>query len=84
MAETRKPDPDAARAEAARREMERITAQSGAFDRPILERTRDRLGNHFGAADTEDPVERRAARIGRALSLVATVGLLAWLVVTYL
>ncbi|WP_181704509.1 hypothetical protein [Chthonobacter rhizosphaerae] len=83
---TTREDPNEARAEAARREMERITAQSGAFAEPILTRSKTRLGRHFGAADVdeEDPVERRAVIIGRALSLLATVGLLVWLASAYL
>lgn len=76
-------DRQQAEADRARRHLDRVEAESGAFTAGIG-RLGTSLGDHFTGADGEDPVERRAMAIGRGLSLLATVGLLLWLLSAYL
>lgn len=76
-------DRNQAEVDEARRHLARVEAESGAFTAGIG-RLGTSLGDHFTGADGEDPVERRAMVIGRVLSLLATLGLLVWLLSAYL
>lgn len=66
----------------ARRDLERLSGQGGLLNTPTLPKKAKSLKGHFMAEDIDqsDPVEVWGSRIGRALSLIAVILLLFWLV----
>lgn len=61
--------------------------QSQTFAKSALAKTAHRAGEHFAGRDPNDPpddaIELWGRRIGRALSLLAVIGLVIYLFVTY-
>ena len=76
------------RDEAQRREaletLERLRRPHEALGSSGLAAAARRAAAHFSAADAPDPIELWGRRIGRALSLIAVIGLAIYLFVTYL
>jgi hypothetical protein len=83
-------DRDAARRRAARDTLERLRHADDTVASSAFVRAARRAAGHFAAADAAspdgavDPVELWGRRIGRALSLLAVIGLCVYLYVTYL
>lgn len=73
---------DEPRQREARRIIDRIERETDPGGTGIVSRTMRRAEDHFGAADADrdDPIEVWGTRIGRAVGLVLTLALLAWLV----
>lgn len=69
----------------AERILERVSRDSETIGSSGFARTTTRLANHFMAKDAaqDDPIEVLGKRIGRALSLIAFVGLAVYLYLTY-
>lgn len=73
----------------ARRLLGRVARESGPFGSSALARSSRRLRDHFAGADAvgtaedggTDPAELWGRRIGRALSVIAVILLILWLVV---
>lgn len=60
--------------------LERVRRETETVGSSSMSRAVRRVGDHFAAREAEaDPVELWGRRIGRALSLVAFVGLTIWL-----
>jgi hypothetical protein len=76
---------DRARREQAERDLKAATAGAETVATSTLARQADRARAHFGGADAEpgDKIELWGRRIGRGLSLIAFLGLLIYLAVTY-
>ena len=77
----RNPD-DVAREEEAKRALERVARESEVLGQSTFARTVNRARAHMSAADADpdDPVEVWGRRTGRALGLIAFIGLAVWLI----
>jgi len=66
-----------------RRILDRIAREADSSAMPQGSRTAQRVHDHLTAADTDpaDPIEYWGTRIGRAIGLVVTIGLIVWLVI---
>lgn len=66
-----------------RRILDRIAREADSSTPPLVSRTAQRTRDHLTAADADsaDPVEYWGTRIGRAIGLVVTIGLIVWLVI---
>jgi len=65
-----------------RRILERIERETSPGGTSFVARAAKGARDHIGAADADraDPIEVWGTRIGRALGLIITIGLLVWLV----
>lgn len=70
---------------AARRELEKLSAEGGLSSTPMLKSQAESIKGHFQARDVDqaDPAELWGTRIARGLALLAVVGLLAYLYMQY-
>lgn len=78
-------DRDRQRRQESERILDSVASQSETVGSSGFARTASRLSAHFKASDgpQDDPIEVLGKRIARILSLIAFVGLLVYLVVTY-
>ena len=65
-----------------RRILDRVAREAGSGSMPLVSRTARRARDHLAAndADPADPIEYWGTRIGRAIGLAVTFGLVVWLV----
>ena len=72
---------DGTREQEAAEALERVRRDSETLGTPSMARAARRVRDHFAGRDAEpaDPMELWGRRIGRALSLVAFIGLVLWL-----
>ena len=86
------PGADEARRQEAQEALDRLRGEGGTWAGSALVAAARRATGHFGARDavgaaadgSTDPIELWGRRIGRALSLIAFIGLSIYLAVTYL
>jgi hypothetical protein len=86
------PGADEARRQEAQEALDRLRGEGATFAGSALVAAARRATGHFGARDavgaeadgSTDPIELWGRRIGRALSLIAFIGLSIYLAVTYL
>ncbi|RNC96960.1 MAG: hypothetical protein ED558_03705 [Oricola sp.] len=71
--------PHDAREEEARKVIERVERESEIVGRSSFVRAAGKARDHLTAAEAEDPVEVWGRRVGRALSVIAFIGLALWL-----
>ncbi|PTM51758.1 hypothetical protein [Phreatobacter oligotrophus] len=72
--------PDARRQDEARRILDRADRDSA----PMMESALQRSGDFFTArGESDDPAEIWGKRVGRILAVVAAIGCLVWLYLTY-
>lgn len=66
-----------------RRILDRVAREADSSASPLVSRTARRTKDHLMAADADpaDPIEYWGTRIGRAIGLVVTIGLIVWLVI---
>ncbi len=75
----REPDRDTE----SRRILDRIARDADSSPSPLVSRTAKRTRDHLTASDADpaDPIEYWGTRIGRAIGLIVTVGVIVWLVI---
>lgn len=66
-----------------RRILDRVAREADSGASPLVSRTTRRVHDHLTAADADpaDRIEYWGTRIGRAIGLVVTIGLIVWLVI---
>lgn len=66
-----------------RRILDRIAREADTSAPPLVSSTARRARDHLAAADADpaDQIEYWGTRIGRAIGLVVTIGLIVWLVI---
>lgn len=76
---------EAKRAERARRDLNRVTAESDTIGTSAAARMATKIENRFKASDVDpnDPIEVWGTRIGRGLGLIFAIGLALYLFKTY-
>ncbi len=75
---------DQERARESRRILDRVAREADSSTPSFVAASARRLRDHVGAVNESqaDPVEYWATKVGRALGLIITIALLAWLVVS--
>ena len=75
----REPDRDTE----SRRILDRTAREADSRASPLVSRTAKRTRDHLTAADADpaDPIEDWGTRIGRAIGLLVTIGLVVWLII---
>lgn len=66
-----------------RRILDRVAREADSSAMPVVSRTAQRARDHLTAADANqsDTIEYWGTRIGRAIGLIVTIGLVVWLVI---
>ena len=76
-------DKDTGRERESRRILDRVGREADSSGFSIVSRTTKRTRDHLTAADADqrDAIEYWGTRIGRAIGLAVTIGLIVWLVI---
>ena len=84
MARKNKPDHDAENQEESERILERIAQESETVGTSSMNRVANRVTDHLsGDADPNNKIEVLGTRIGRSLGIIFFVGLLIYMIKTY-